>query len=271
MIKCIHKSIIIYGAGYLAHKLYEALKLTGMESKVIGVVTTTGSNEIFEGYEIKRFDPAQIPSDAVIYVAMNEVFTQDIEGILQQNGLKYVWCGATQILEIAAGKTIKHNKNIAVKSILKSNQNFALAIRWLVVDQYYGGNSIGNDVYVKFWRRVADENTAYKRLESFKEMIANKDRVLCAQQPIMIDTNNECLNGNHRLSLFSYFSEPVIKCDVYDDRYTSAYKGMFHDMYMKKRDVIGNSSYNNDEKEALLRIYEKVLGQYEKAGDSLLL
>ena len=96
-------------------------------------------------------------------------------------------------------------------------KDYRLAIRALVIDQYYGKNDLGYDIYVKTQSFHCEENTAKKRLNSFIRLIESWDKQGFdnTSRP-KVSKDYEVLDGAHRITLARYHQMKTISCDVYE-------------------------------------------------------
>ena len=93
-----------------------------------------------------------------------------------------------------------------------------MAMRFLVIDQYYGKNDRGADVYKKLSQLHCSRTTAQKRLEQFENLIRDWDkRGYDPQSIIRITDKNEIIDGTHRMALALYHGLREVRCDVYQN------------------------------------------------------
>jgi len=207
--------IVIYGAGYVAERFYMILKEKGLHENVECFVTTTGSEKTVCDLPIKSVE--QLKKGAFICVAVHEAIKNDVFEVLKmKNQSNYIWI-YPYIYELLLGEPIKRQVNVSVKEILeKENQYYGLTIRYLAVEQYFGNNQEGYDIYKKAWSLICNYDTACARLDKFKILIKTLEKTgYDEQKPIKILENGEIIDGIHRLAYAVYKNSESIVCDIY--------------------------------------------------------
>ena len=105
-------------------------------------------------------------------------------------------------------------------------QNFAegynrldIVVRYLAIEEYFGKNQIGYDLYLKMQAKRKNQDTfeeTVMRLERFKEIILNwKENGYNPKSKISCDCNLNLLDGSHRLALALYFGTLKMYCTCY--------------------------------------------------------
>lgn len=96
---------------------------------------------------------------------------------------------------------------------------FDIVVRYLAIEEYYGRNNIGYNLYLKMQQKRKTSETVdqiEERLRRFKKIILdweingyrNESEIIC-------DSGLNLLDGSHRLALSLYFGTKIINCKVY--------------------------------------------------------
>lgn len=218
LIDCLNKhKIVIYGVGYVATRFFDSLKSHGISQNVSCFVTTEGSDQNIEGKEILSIKDFENTDDALICIAVHESLRDEIIGVLEEKGLyNYIWIYPFQY-ELMLGIPIKRNIKVPLKWIVQNCFNdYRMAIRYLAIDHYYKKNDFGYDIYIQLEGLHCSEKTARVRLEKFIELIKKwEHNGYDEQKHISVFENYEIIDGNHRVSVASYFGQSYIMCNVF--------------------------------------------------------
>lgn len=116
------------------------------------------------------------------------------------------------------GKPVREGAWIDTKKLIPGcDDRYGLAVRWAVIDDYYGNCPGGLDLYKKAMAMHGSEDTVKVRAGRFIELIQDWERVgYHAGQQIAIDRNYEIIDGEHRVALALYHRQPQIRCRIYD-------------------------------------------------------
>lgn len=211
------QKIVIYGAGFIADLFYQALVENSLSDHIIDVVTTTENDKLFHGFEIKKYSKEGIPSDALVCVAMHDVFRGELEGRLISDKINYIWFSKNNLTNLLEGYPEEVCELISVKDILEATKGeFRLAIRWLMIEEVLGNRKGGIDLNKKLWLNYLNAEVAEKRTDGFIELIKNiKANGFRRDCPIMIDRNCRLMDGSHRFMLACYLEEKNISCNIY--------------------------------------------------------
>lgn len=219
--------IIIYGAGYVACNFYFALKTRNLEKQVKYFMVSQegkGKRDI-QGIEIRTINDIEMDDNTIICVAVHETNRKEIEYQLQKRGVEnYIWI-YPYLLEMMLGEPVKQNIDVSVRDIIRyqNEDNYCLAVRYLAIENYFGKNDCGYDIYLKSMELQCGKKTAVKRLHSFKKLIEDwKQNGYKQGNPIFIDKEFKIIDGLHRLTLANYFHNNDICCNIFN---VSSYYG----------------------------------------------
>lgn len=256
--------VAVYGAGYIAERFYKALEAKNLQHKIICfIVTDCKNNTQFLGKPVVKLENIE-GQDIYICIAVHESARCEIEENLQKhNRSKYIWIFPF-LHELLFGEPLALHKNISTSYILKgqSADDFAIAVRYLVIDGFYKGIVEWNDIYCKmFQHKCGNKETAQNRLKFFLRLINNWDEVGYQENSeIIIDERGQFIDGMHRFTLACYHKMKFIYCTVFP--YTSNY-----DEYMKhvasfNMKEIQEAGYTQYELDMILRAQEKLMDLY---------
>lgn len=261
-----NKDIAIYGKGFVAETFYAILKMRGIEKKVKYFIVTDEekANGTIHGIPIKSIKDIVNEKEILICIAVHEVIKDDIEKILiGMNINNFVWIHP-YIVELALGEMIEHHKKIEISKLIQQEpyDNYALAVRFIAIENYYNKNDIGYDIYVKVFSQHCEVETARNRLKRFISLIADWDKNgYRDENDILIDENYRRVEGIHRLALACYHRMKYIYCNIYpySDNYDVIMKGG-SDLSMR---LLQNANLNLLELNAIERANMKLRESYE--------
>ena len=260
-----NNDIAVYGTGYVAERFYMALQKRNLQHKIKCFVVTNSdeSNTRFMEKPVEQLDNIK-EKDIYICIAVHEAIKFAIEKNLQKyNKNKYVWI-APYIDELLFGKPIAYHKNVKTADILRNQNvdNFLFAVRYLVIESFYNGSYVGDDIYIKMVQYMfGSKETAKNRLIHFKKLIKNCDEFGYQEdKEIKIDEKGQFIDGKHRFTLACYHKMESIYCTIFP--YT-----IEHSKYMKYKDIFGSKDmkeigYTQYEIDMILRAQQKLLNLY---------
>lgn len=258
-----NNDIAIYGAGYAAKNFYTALQIRNIEKRVKYFIVTDlekAHGEI-QGIPVRAVKDVVDEKNTYVCIAVHEAIKNEIEKyLLKFNIDKYVWVHP-YIMEIALGSPLEYHKQIEVRKIIQqhSYDNYAFAIRYLAIENYYEKNNIGYEVYLKALLLQCEAQTTQKRLNNFIRLIDDWDKNGYRQeQDILVDENNRLIDGTHRLSLACYHEMEYIFCDIFP--YSDNYSKVVKDSHFLSMDAMKKSSFNLYELEALEKVQKRIRG-----------
>lgn len=211
--------IIIYGTGYVAMKFYDALTIQELDRN-IEFFLVSKKDEVrkkLKGIKIISIDEFENSKDRIICVAVHEAIKDEIEEILNRKDISnYIWINRYFLIELLLGRPIKKNVWVPVDQIIRKSNNYAIAVRYLVIEQYFGKNNYGYDLYKKVQGLYCNKETAKRRLHFFCSLIHNCENFgYNSDSLILIDKNNELLDGMHRTVLAKYYQVSEVLCDIF--------------------------------------------------------
>lgn len=228
-----NNDIAIYGTGFVAETFYTILQTWNLGARVKYFIVTDAENAhgtTLQGVSVKALEDTISDKGIFICIAVHEAIKDEIEmALTERSRNNFVWIHP-YIVELALGALVEHHKRIPVSRLIRIEpyDNYALAVRYLAIENYFGKNDIGYGVYVKTFSKHCEIETARKRLKKFINLIADWDKNGYQQEKdILIDVKNRRIDGTHRLSLACYYGMEYIYCDVYpySDNYDKIMKG----------------------------------------------
>lgn len=207
---------VIYGAGYVAVRFYKSLKV-GLKDNLDCFVTTNGNEPSIEGIPVIAIETLKKKSNIWVCIAVHESIKNDIISNLKNKGFyNYVWIYPF-LYELILGEPIERNVKVPLKKIWTSNSNnYAMAIRYLAIEQYLGKRDNGYRIYKRCFSLFSSEKTSEKRLQQFIRLIENweangYDESKCS----FIMEDYTYIDGAHRIAVASYFNYGYVMCDIY--------------------------------------------------------
>lgn len=265
------KNIIIYGLGFQALRFYEALKIYGLDKKVQCFITSyleeTVKRPCIDGIPVEWVDNMVFDYNIMICIAMHESIKEGAIFQLNHRGVEnYIWI-APYLLELEIGEPPQKEIEVDLYKIWERNrEDYSIAIRYLVIENYYKGNTIGYDLYKQFMQVAASEKTAEKRLQQFLSLIQswekqgyNKDAI------ISILDNYEIFDGKHRFTVALFWGQKSIMCQIFrqTERTFAFYSNMRnHKRILTREDVI-NIGFQTEIVKILDETILKMGAQYE--------
>lgn len=227
-----NNNIAIYGKGFVAETFYATLQMRNLEKRVKYFVVTDKEKAYgtIQGIPVRSVMDIVNEKELLICIAVHEAIKDDIETILLELNINsFVWIHP-YIVEMALGEVIQHHKQIKVPKLIQheASDNYALAVRYLAIENYYRKNDIGYDVYVKVFSMHCEVETARNRLKRFIGLIDDWDKNgYREEEDILIDENYRRIEGTHRFTLACYHGMEFLYCDIYpySDHYDVIMKG----------------------------------------------
>lgn len=212
--------IAIYGIGYVAERFYDSLILHGCKDNIKCFITTKKKVNQYKGLQVLSLNEYKKKKEFLNYlicIAVHESILAEITCELEKVDINnYIWIHPFQH-ELRFGQPIVIAKEIELSKIIdKIRNDYRLAIRLLAIDQFYGKNSCGYDIYIKTQSLHCETNTAKKRLDNFIDLISNWELngYDIMSRPEITD-NCEIIDGAHRIALAVYKGMKTIPCDIY--------------------------------------------------------
>lgn len=108
---------------------------------------------------------------------------------------------------------------ILQQNLAEGYNRLDIVVRYLAIEEYFGENQIGYDLYLKMQAKRKTQDTPEEinmRLERFKEIILDwKENGYDSRSKISCDCNLHLLDGSHRLALALYFGTLKMYCTCY--------------------------------------------------------
>lgn len=216
-----NNEIAVYGTGYYAERFYMGLEKINLQHKIKCFVVTNSneSSARFMGKPVEQLDNLE-GKDIYIYIAVHESIKCAIEKNLQKcNRSKYIWV-TPYIDELLFGEPIAYHKNVKTADILRSQNadNFLFAVRYLVIESFYNGNDVGDNVYIKMEQYLfgGNKEIANNKLMRYKKLIKNWDEAGYQEDSdITIDEKGQFIDGKHRFTLACYHKIESVYCTIF--------------------------------------------------------
>lgn len=222
--------IIVYGAGYVAERFCNALKLHGLHGQIECLTTTSKSNAFLCDKEIINMNQITDYEKYLFCIAVHESVRDEIIKSLQEKNIyNYVWV-YPNLFELILGEPINTNIQVPVNKIWLANRNnYATAIRYLAIDNYFGKNAEGYDIYIRAMSLYCNVETAKKRLTQFVDLIRSwESDGYNKEYPVFLFDDLVCFDGAHRFALATYFGLDMIACNIFEEQ---GRKDMVHNKY----------------------------------------
>lgn len=212
-----NNKISIYGTGYVAGKFYAALQLHRLTDQIDFFITSEGSEEQYKKCDVLSVNDNRV-REANILVAVHESIKDEIvDNLCKYKCKNYLWINPELLYAMIFGKPIQKNSSISIKDIwLKNQDDYELTVRYLAIENYFGKNDYGFDMYKYVMALFAKRQSAECRLSNFCSLINNwVTNGYDETKPSKILDNYYYIDGSHRIAIALYFNQPTIKCDVY--------------------------------------------------------
>lgn len=262
------RKIIIYGTGYVAMKLYEVLVIRGLDLNIVCFLVSKREGDLqnIKGIKVITIDEYNNREDEIICLAVHESIKDEIVEILnRKNILDYVWVHRYFLIELLFGKPIKKNIRVSVEKIIQQCENYSIAVRYLAIEQYYEKNDYGYDIYRKALRLHCGKRTAEKRLSSFLSLIQNWEKYgYKSEFVILINENNELLDGMHRVALAIYYQLDEVICDMFKNT-SYFYEWNGSGVLIPKKKLL-EADFTNEQLEIIEDTYKRIKGENESRG-----
>ncbi|MCR5291250.1 MAG: hypothetical protein K6E51_14780 [Treponema sp.] len=246
--------INIYGTGYVAKRFVTCLKKLDFFKYVKNFVVTNAVNISYEGVEVKTIDSLNSKSE-LICIAVHESSKDEIITLLQKKGFtNFVWIYPF-LWRMMCGNPVLQKIQVPLKNIWIANKDYYLfAFRYLAIEQFYGKNSYGFDIYLKCLSLFQSLDSAEKRLHQFIKLIESYDKQGYNQTcPSSILENNLVIDGTHRIALNMYHHNTYAVCDIFSnsidyfsvhDEKTLIPKSVFQSFDSHTKDKLNDANYN---------------------------
>ena len=187
-------------------------------------------------------------------IAVHESLVKEIENNLEKLRIKeYIWVYPF-LNEMFLGQPLKRNVLVKIDQIIESClNNYGLAVRYLAVEQFFGKNQIGYNLYVRFHALYCRRETAEQRLIEFCNLIKNwKERGYDKRKRILINSQYEVIDGLHRITVAKYFGEEYVVCDVFSNKISAA--SLQGNKALLTEQALRESDFDKEECEVLRKV-----------------
>lgn len=257
-----NNKIVIYGTGYAAKSFYTALKIRGMDRRVVSFAVTSidkAGKNIYDKPVKVIDDLLKNMSELYICIAVHETIKDEIQRYLDAKGInQYVWVHPF-IYDLAFGMPIEQCVEVQIKNIIKTQgiDNYVLSIRYLAIENYYKKNDIGYKIYFKALCLQCNAETARKRLNSYIDLISEWDKNGYHKEfPILIDSQNRLIDGAHRLSLACYHGMSSISCSIYP--YSDYYNKILRSNHFLSLSTLEANDFDKYEIDAIINAQKNI-------------
>lgn len=255
------KKIIIYGAGNIAARFYAVLSRTGIEQNVHAfAVTKPGEERSFCGKKVISVDEIPVNPGYMVCVAVHESIKDDLFHELKIRKItNCVWV-YPHLFRMFIGTPVQENVFVPVDDIVRNCFDYRIAVRYLAIEQYYGKNTFGYDLYVRAMALSCDQTTAEKRLTQFQNLIHSWEISGYQQKKkICLDEGNAILDGAHRVTLAKYHGMESVCCDIF--RRAPDFRVWMGSETLMEKKTLRNGAFTSDELETIEHTYLRLRGE----------
>lgn len=255
--------IVIYGAGYVAESFFRALQVRSVSDRVLCFAVSDKKKAFGKIHDkpIRVIDELLERKNVCICIAVHEVLKDEcIEHLVKLGINKYIWV-TPYIFEMILGAPLQRHTKVNVNDIIKHQRHddYNIAVRYSVIENYYKQNEIGYNVYIQAQRVKCEENTAKKRLAGFVQLIDSwQKNGYQEENSLVIDSEFRMVDGAHRLSLAHYHEMQYIYCDVFP--YSENYNILVRENSYLSMQMLEQSDLQAYELEAIEKIQAKIRG-----------
>lgn len=93
-----------------------------------------------------------------------------------------------------------------------------IVVRYLAIEDYYGKNKYGFELYKKMQGKRIDEEYIETSVDAFVKLIESFERGYDEQSEIVLDEGLDLVDGSHRMALALYHGVKEISCKVYNEK-----------------------------------------------------
>lgn len=210
--------IVIYGTGHVSRKFLCALKKYELEKNILYFAVSPGEkiNQKVEGIHVQTIS-SFCNQNIIVCIAVHEALRDEIICILERMNIKkYIWIYPF-LYELLLGCPIKRGTEIDLKNIIQACKGtYELAVRYIAIDEYFGKNKIGYNIYKKALLLSSGKRAVDNRLQKFYDLIHNWEMFgYDSCHHIMINSKYEIVDGAHRVATARYFGQEKIMCDIF--------------------------------------------------------
>lgn len=210
--------IIIYGAGYVGKRFLEICKASKRKINIVGIMTKNGTDTLDDIVAIP-VNTSDEYKKCTVCIAVHDVWIKDVIIDLKLNKYNSYINIYPYLYDLMLGEAVNYNLSVPIKKIFCGRNKYAIAARWLAIEEYYKKNHYGYSIYMKQCSRYSKRDTQYKRLERFKSLIQSFNVAsYSSEENIIILDDFRLVDGFHRVSLLMYYGEKIVNVNVYNSR-----------------------------------------------------
>ena len=252
------KRLVIYGTGFVGKKFLSALKQHNLYANITCFTVSENVksyDDEIEGIPVRYINELDEEKKNMLFcIAVHESLVKEIENNLEKLRIKeYIWVYPF-LNEMFLGQPLKRNVLVKIDQIIESClNNYGLAVRYLAVEQFFGKNQIGYNLYVRFHALYCRRETAEQRLIEFCNLIKNwKERGYDKRKRILINSQYEVIDGLHRITVAKYFGEEYVVCDVFSNKISAA--SLQGNKALLTEQALRESDFDKEEGEVLRKV-----------------
>ncbi|MCM1047761.1 MAG: hypothetical protein NC433_04975 [Clostridiales bacterium] len=242
-------NIVIYGTGHVGMIFFRVLKEHGLKNNIACFAVSThinNKNEI-EGIPVLTVEEIVNLNKVIVCIAVHESLRDEIIHILIQREIrKYIWIYPF-MHELLMGSPIETGIYVDLDRIMRNyKKEYALAVRYMALEQYFGKSEIGYDIYIRANSLHCERKTAEKRLENFCKLICNwTEHGVDKNSRILINTQYQIIDGFHRIVIARYFKQRELKCNIYAD--TISLDDLHGEKAVLTQEILRDSGFSYEE------------------------
>lgn len=140
---------------------------------------------------------------------------------------------------------------------------YSIFARLLAIEQYYGKNDYGYELYIKLWnhllRKPRNSYHGKKRLEEFKALVDDFSINGYTGSLILVDEDMQIIDGGHRLSLCMYFDIRKINLGLCYGKYSYICLGKSETTWRGNTQGMREAGFTDDELKLMIMRYDNYL------------
>ena len=214
---------VIYGTGFVAGMLFEALSFRGISSGVKAFCKTDppSPGESFRELPVVRFediDGAGGAQDPLILIAVHETVAGEITERIEKSGRTAVWV-YPYLTELLYGAPLCVDTLSVSGIISKQDPSYNwLAVRYALLEADDGPErEAAENLYLKAVSMHTSRSTAEKRLAAFRSLTDSIEKDGYREDSfISIDTDGRIIDGLHRIAACRFYGIGSIPAKVYE-------------------------------------------------------
>lgn len=214
LLEAIHsRGAIVWGAGYVAETLFEALESRGLWGSVRACATSQEPEAHATFHGVPVFSAKAVGhAGEVVCVAVHEAILPQIEAAMPARLKPFATWVHPALAGLVYGAPLRREQ-IPVSTLVRGQGDDChwLAVRALVIEN----PALGEGVYLKTQQLHCEPETARARLELFRKLAASFDeRGFDDTSPLLVDEDGHVIDGLHRLVLAWEHGLWQVPCNV---------------------------------------------------------